>query len=399
MMARMVSVVIPAYNAVRYVKEAIDSVLAQTYRNFEIIVVDDGSTDETPRILQQFGEAIRYIRQPNQGLSSARNTAIRNSCAEFIAPLDADDLWEPKYLEVMIDFFEQNSQMGGVYCGFQYTNAVGEIVGRPTTKVVPPEQFREIVMDRGNWLVPSAVIFRKSLAEDVQLFDESIGPVADTDLWIRMSNLAAFAGLPDVLVKYRCHGGNMSKNPSLMINASHLLTERMFGPPEGDPSQWSKEKQRSYRRLFWAGTQRYLASGDVDSSAAYFLRLFDLSRTTVLDIAFWRSIARLHIPLEYQNDPSRLPDWAQAQADIFSLLDKVSTFTTVSPSLPKFYHRIKSSAFLGLADEAGWNLELRRSYAWLWKTAQSNPQIIFSRPYWGTILRHLQRKLVQWSRF
>jgi hypothetical protein len=214
-----------------------------------------------------------------------------------------------------------------------------------------------------------------------------------------MSNLAAFAGLPDVLVKYRCHGENMSKNPSLMINASHLLTERMFGPPVGYPSQWSKEKQRSYERLFWAGTRRYLASGDVETSAAYFVRLFELSRTTVLDIAFWRSMARLHIPLEYQNDPSWLPDWVQAQSDIFSLLDKVSTLTTTSPGLPNFYHRIRSSALLGLADEAGWNSELGRSYAWLWKAVQCNPQIIFSRPYWGTILRHLKRKLQHLSDF
>lgn len=391
-MSHLVSVIIPAYNAEKYIRVAVESVLSQTYKNYEIIVVDDGSTDDTPQIVQQFGEAVRYVRQPNQGLSSARNTAIRKSSAEIIALLDADDLWEPNYLEIMIDLFERNPHMGGVYCGYQYINAKGETVGRPIAKVVPPDQFRKIVIDQGNWLVPSAVIFRKSVAEEVQLFDKLIGPVADTDLWVRMSNLATFAGLPDVLVKYRCHGGNMSKNPNVMINARNLLVKKMYGPPDGDPSQWSKEKQQSYRDLYWAGAKQYLTFGDVETSVSHFARLFMLSRETVLGIAFWRSIARLHIPMEYQNDPSRLPDWAQAQKDVFRLLDTATTLIDGSSSSQKLYHRIRSSAFLGLADEAAHNSEIRKAFEWLWQAAKSNPKIMFSRPYWGTIVRSLTIK-------
>ena len=101
MISDFVTVVVPAYNAASYIKQTLESVFSQTYRNFEVIVVDDGSTDDTALIAQKFGDRIRYIRQPNQGLSAARNSAIKNARADVIALLDADDLWEPQFLEKM----------------------------------------------------------------------------------------------------------------------------------------------------------------------------------------------------------------------------------------------------------------------------------------------------------
>lgn len=386
---KKVSVVIPAYNAASYLKEAIESALAQTYRDYEIIVVDDGSTDETPAIAQGFGDALRYVRQANGGLSSARNTAIRNSCAEIIALLDADDVWEPDYLEIMVSFLEQHPEAGAAYCGFQYINATSEAVGRPSSRVVPHHRFHEVLLYQGNWLVPSAVLFRRKVAERVQLFDEAIGPVADTDLWIRMSAIAPFVGLPNVLVKYRCHSHNMSKNPDVMIHACALLAEKMYGPPAGDPSKWSAEKQSSYLSLYWAGANQYIAYGDAKISAAYFLRLFELSRTAASGIPFWRSIARVHIPLEYQNDPSRTPDWSQAENHVSRLLDEVSTLTSTSPGLYRSLPAIKGMAFVALADEAGRHARIRRAWAWLWSGVKCSPQIIFFRPYWGTLWRSL----------
>ena len=95
----IVSVIIPAYNQARFLGEAIKSVLSQTYHNFEIIVVDDGSTDDTPLVASQFAGRINYFRQENQGLASSRNTGIRNSSGHFIALLDSDDQWLPNYLE------------------------------------------------------------------------------------------------------------------------------------------------------------------------------------------------------------------------------------------------------------------------------------------------------------
>ena len=129
MISDFITVVVPAYNAELYLKQALESIFSQTYHNFEIILVDDGSKDDTPIIAQQYGDAIRYIRQSNRGLSAARNTAIKNARAEVIALLDSDDLWEPQFLERMIYLLNIHPEAAGVYCGFQYINSKGEIVG------------------------------------------------------------------------------------------------------------------------------------------------------------------------------------------------------------------------------------------------------------------------------
>ncbi|HEX9077055.1 MAG TPA: glycosyltransferase family A protein, partial [Anaerolineae bacterium] len=97
-----VSVVIPSYNHARYLRDAIRSVIAQTYRDFEIIIVDDGSSDDTPQVVAGFGNAVRYIRQENRGLAGARNTGVRAARGAFIGLLDADDIWMPEYLASML---------------------------------------------------------------------------------------------------------------------------------------------------------------------------------------------------------------------------------------------------------------------------------------------------------
>ena len=97
-----VSVVIPAYNQAKYLGDAIQSVLSQTYRDFEIIVVDDGSTDDTPLVVSQLGGNLHYIRQTNQGLAGARNTGIRNAKGSYIALLDSDDIWLPEFLQKIL---------------------------------------------------------------------------------------------------------------------------------------------------------------------------------------------------------------------------------------------------------------------------------------------------------
>ena len=111
-----VSVIIPTYNRAAYVKEAIDSVLGQSYEDYEIIVVDDGSSDDTNAVVKGFGDSrIRYIYQKNKGISGARNTGIRNARAQFVALLDSDDIWFPQILELEVPILDQNPDLCLVY--------------------------------------------------------------------------------------------------------------------------------------------------------------------------------------------------------------------------------------------------------------------------------------------
>src|SRR5437763_447547 len=109
---KTVSVIIPAYNFARYVPEAIDSVLAQTYAPFEVIVVDDGSTDDTPKVLAAYGNRIRAIRQVNQGVAAARNTGLAAAGGEYVAFIDSDDTWEPRKLQLQMDRFDADPDLG-----------------------------------------------------------------------------------------------------------------------------------------------------------------------------------------------------------------------------------------------------------------------------------------------
>src|SRR5437867_2556724 len=111
-----VSVVIPVYNGERYLADAIQSVLDQTYENFEVIVVDDGSTDESAAVAKRFGEAIRYVHQANGGVSKARNTGIAEARGVYLAFLDQDDLWLPDKLSVQVAYLDSHPEVGAVYC-------------------------------------------------------------------------------------------------------------------------------------------------------------------------------------------------------------------------------------------------------------------------------------------
>jgi glycosyltransferase involved in cell wall biosynthesis len=387
--ANLVSVIIPAYNAELYLAEAIESVFAQTYQAVELIVVDDGSTDNTAAIAGKFGDSVRLIHQTNQGLSAARNTGIKNAQGEIIALLDADDLWESCFLEVMVSALEQNPQMIGAYCGFQYINAEGNVVGRPSLKVVAPELFHKTLLYNGNWLVPSGVIFRKRVALEVGLFDEEIGPVADTDLWIKLSSRGPLIGLPQPLIKYRQHDGNMSKDPQRMITASRRLTEKVFGPAEGNVLSWPKHKVIAYRNHYWSAAIRYLRVGNFEKSAESLRQLAVISLDFLLSIDLWRGLAHAHLPDEYQFDFSYELKWEKMQSDIVLLLNELENGMDGQDDIHKNYARTRATAFLALADEAGRAGKLGQAYQWLWVATRAFSPLWLDRRLWGTILRSL----------
>lgn len=387
MKPKAVSVVIPAYNAARYIKQAIDSVLAQSYREYEIIVVDDGSTDETPVIAQQFGDAIRCIRQSNRGLSAARNTGIKNARAEIIALLDSDDLWEPQFLERMVYHLNLHPEAAGIYCGFQYINSKGEVVGEPSLKIVPPELFHATMSDDGNWLAPSAVMFRKRLAEHVGLFDESLQSVQDWDLWIRLSESAPFVGLKEALVEYRRHENNMSKDPERMINDIYQLTKKRFGADESDRSTWSSSKKKAFSDHYRGGAIRFFASGRMQKSIDYLQKLAEVSPEYACSLYLWRGFARAHIPDEYQFVRFPQQNWASIGASFVEFLGELAQKADHSLSLHKLYPAMKGVAFLALADEAGRAGELGWACGWIRMAVFSSPRMLFERRFWGTIFR------------
>lgn len=181
-----VSVIIPTYNRGRVIKEAIDSVLAQDYTEFELIVVDDGSTDHTSDVLDSYRNVIKVLSQKNKGVSAARNRGIAEASGKFIAFLDSDDLWLPQKLSTQVEFF--NKTPDALICQTE------EVWIRNGLRVNPKKRHKKpsgmiFKLSLELCLVsPSAVMIKRSLFDRVGEFDETLPACEDYDLWLRISS-------------------------------------------------------------------------------------------------------------------------------------------------------------------------------------------------------------------
>jgi glycosyltransferase involved in cell wall biosynthesis len=202
-----VSAIIPVYNCERYVCAAVESVLAQTYPLHEVIVVDDGSADGTQKALERYRNTITYIHQKNAGEPAARNTGMRHATGEYIAFLDADDLWLPEKLRLQMDLFEAHPEYSLVYTDMTTFNDTGVLVesvrssrGRVyRSGRIFPHLFQETLFGSGS------VVFRKSCIETVGGFDESFFIGSDYEMWLRMARHFEFGYVDKPLLQYRQH--------------------------------------------------------------------------------------------------------------------------------------------------------------------------------------------------
>ncbi|MCX8089764.1 MAG: glycosyltransferase [Verrucomicrobiae bacterium] len=224
-----VSVIIPAYNYAHYLPHAVASVLAQKDVPFELIVVDDGSTDNTPEVARALGECIRYIRQPNAGLAAARNTGIRNARHDYLAFLDADDLWRPEFLSrVMATFANLPPQFAVVATRETYVDA--------DARPLP----RKCLDDRGDCEITArdlllksqfpadAVVVHRSAFEQCGLFDETLRSSEDRDMWVRIAARRRIYRIADRLALIRRHGGNMSRQADRMKATGRRVLQKAW---------------------------------------------------------------------------------------------------------------------------------------------------------------------------
>ncbi|MFC1997545.1 glycosyltransferase family 2 protein [Chloroflexota bacterium] len=215
MSAPLVSIIIPTYNHQDYVGEAIQSVLAQSYQNYEIIVIDDGSQDNTREVVEKFGDLISYIWQENKGLSGARNTGIKYSTGKYISLLDSDDMFEPDFLDILIQILEEKNNIDAVYCSARTVNhdnlPLPQIIG----KSLSPELFHATLL-KGGFFPPSCMVAHAYCYKSKKLFfDESRHRVEDLDLWLKFALLYKVLGTDHTLVRYRILPQSLSANGSL----------------------------------------------------------------------------------------------------------------------------------------------------------------------------------------
>ncbi len=240
------SVVIPTYNRARYVAEAVQSVLDQTQPGVEVIVVDDGSQDNTADVLRQFGDRISYIQQENRGMAAARNRGIDEARGEYVGLLDSDDLWQPALLERVKEVFDEHPEAGAVFLAEQEFDCRGNIDPRVHSKRTPGKFFTPAGMIGRDTGVGSGrpPVVRRRIFDLHGTYDESLCGAWDCEIWIRYSFDVPMALLEEPLVLRRVHDDNYSSDQVKDSRAWLAILERVAERHPEFPAQ----HPRVYRR-------------------------------------------------------------------------------------------------------------------------------------------------------
>jgi glycosyltransferase involved in cell wall biosynthesis len=243
-----VSVIVPSYNTAEFIAETLASVFRQTLKNFEVIVVNDGSpdTEKLESVLEPFRRQIIYLKQENRGLSGARNTAIRQARGEYVAFLDSDDTWLPKYLEKQVDFLEKNSGLDAVYCD---SRCFGDFrfSGQTFMQLCPsigPVTLESLIVGRCQVCV-SCTVARYKAVIDAGLFDERLRSVEDWDLWVRMLHRGGtMAYHRAVLGRRRLRPGALSSASATMLACQAEVLRKLDNTLDFSPTVRSLIRER-----------------------------------------------------------------------------------------------------------------------------------------------------------
>ena len=273
----LVSVIVPCYNYAHFLPDCLKSILGQTFKDFEAIIVDDGSTDNSKEVAKRFlsDPRFHYIYQVNQGLSAARNTGIRNAKGEFIAIVDPDDMWFPTKLEEQIKFMEKHPSYGLVY-----SDAELYIGGKHSSRTVRNGKlfydgwcFEEMLMDNG--VVCPSVLIRKECFDTVGLFDDEVLAMysEDWDQWLRIARKYKIGSIQKPLLYYRVHERSMSKTDFQRHFKNIIITlERHLPYLKRD-----EEQKLVLEHHLWRFAGAALREGDKSLLIRILLRLFIIS--------------------------------------------------------------------------------------------------------------------------
>jgi glycosyltransferase involved in cell wall biosynthesis len=269
----MVSIVVSCYNYAHYLETCVNSILSQTYTDFEVIIVNDGSTDNTSEVVERWTTEprIRYIEQANAGQATAKNVGVNHARGDYVAFLDADDYWQPDKLERQMPLFD-DPRVGVVYSRACYVDEDGQDTGfTPTSVYLRPrrgEVTDYLIFD--NFVLFSSSIVRADCFKRHGLFDESIAMAIDWDLWLRFSKDCRFDFVDDTLLYYRVgHANQMSRNRELRQQCCDRI---MAAFTEHNPGLVSGRTLRLAAAYAAASRGRYFENHDRPRALRYHLR-------------------------------------------------------------------------------------------------------------------------------
>lgn len=245
-----ISVVITSYNYGHFLKSTIESILNQTRPAREVIVIDDGSTDDSAKVAQSFGQRVKFVAQKNQGVCVARNNGAKMAGGDIIAFMDSDDIWRPEKLAKQAAAFEKDTEVGLVSCGIRFFNPQNETIveytqGKNGWCARDILLYKEPVLNT----TASAIAVRREIFEQTGGFDENraLFSAEDREFCYRAAQISKLVFIPDVLVDYRIHGNNGHLNIGRMERALEAAYEKIFSRADDETL---KIKRQSYGNLY-----------------------------------------------------------------------------------------------------------------------------------------------------
>lgn len=265
-----VSVIIPVFNGERFICHAIESVLAQTYKDFELIVVDDGSQDQTAQRIKQYGDQIIYLYQSNSGQAKAKNLGCAHAQGEYLAFLDSDDRWYPNKLEVQVQVMDNNLQVGLIYSDVDLIDEEGNLLEKSYLKRRTKKKKRlpETAIGKHLFPYPSTVLLRKRLFEKAGGFNPTFYQNAeDFPLWARIYKLSELIQAPDPLSQRRTHPNQASRSRDRTKEVIHMLND-LWSLCADEPDK-HVSLLRQYGRTWSREGQRLISEGNPELGRKY----------------------------------------------------------------------------------------------------------------------------------
>ncbi|MFN8456757.1 MAG: glycosyltransferase family A protein [Anaerolineae bacterium] len=255
----LVSVIIPAYNAQGFIGQTIESVINQTYPHWEMLVVDDGSIDDTAAVVHSYlsDSRIRYLHQSNQERAVARNHGIRSSSGQYIAFLDADDLWSATKLQTQVERLEYQPELGLCFSSYLVIDRDGLPSGKPRIKFTLAKNPFIQLLETGNFIANSTVMLPRLVLDKVGLFDETL-PIfgcEDWDMWLRIAQIYPIYFIDQPLMYYRLHESNTS-----LVNlgrSGEAVLQKIFTNPISS-TFIIKDRNKIFASFYFQLSQAYL---------------------------------------------------------------------------------------------------------------------------------------------
>ncbi len=303
-----VSVIIPAYNAERYLGAALASVQGQTIAEWEVVVVDDGSTDGTALVAEGYLTDLRFrlVRQANGGPSAARNAGLAEAAGDYAALLDADDVWRPGYLAQMLKALQAAPDAPAAACGWQYLDSHGQPL--PQQVVISHDAAARLgeTLAWENPLIPSGLVVRMAAARACGEFDCALRGVEDWDYVWRLARQGTFAWVPEALVLYRTHPSNLSTGHNHMESEREKLLRKHFPGLAGAPETWPAAARRGLAHTRFNAAIELMSTGAEAAGQAKLREAAGLWPALAAEPATFYEIACAHQPKGYRGTVERL---------------------------------------------------------------------------------------------